>query len=140
MNFLTCNFIPYITLPTRVRNHSISLIDHIFIKTPRKLLQNKCLSCDLITDISDHLANFSFFDIKTPSINDRPYIRLFTEKRIKSFKENLNSEVSLVENCDFLEVNTTYDMFSSNYIKLYNDGTSPARGQAFPSFIATCRR
>ena len=83
-NFLTSNFIPCITLPTRIRNHSISLIDHIFIKTPRKLIQNKCSSGNLITDISDHLANFSFLDIKTPSINDRPYIRLFTDKRIKS--------------------------------------------------------
>ena len=119
-NFLTSNFIPCITLPTRIRNHSISLIDHIFIKNPRKLIQNKCSSGNLITDISDHLANFSFLDIKTPSINDRPYIRLFTDKRIKSFKENLNSEVSLVENCDFLEINTTYDMFSDNYIKLFN--------------------
>ena len=31
-NFLSNNFIPCITLPTRIRNHSVSLIDHIFIK------------------------------------------------------------------------------------------------------------
>ena len=120
-NFLTNNFIPCITLPTRIRNHSISLIDHIFIKTPRKIIQNKCSSGNLICDISDHLANFSFLDIKTPSIKDRPYIRLFTEKRIKLFKENLNSENSLIENCNLTEIDTTYDIFSNNYQRLFNN-------------------
>ena len=34
-NYLTKNFIPCITLPTRITDHSISLIDHIFIKMPK---------------------------------------------------------------------------------------------------------
>ena len=38
-NYLTNNFIPCITLPTRITNHSICLIDHIFMKTPKNLIQ-----------------------------------------------------------------------------------------------------
>ena len=35
INFLSNNFIPCITLFTRIRNHSVSLIDHIFIKNTK---------------------------------------------------------------------------------------------------------
>ena len=52
----------------------ISLIDHIFVKTPKKLLQNRCSSGNLVLDISDHLPNFSFIDIKAQIIKDRPSI------------------------------------------------------------------
>ena len=69
-NYLEKNFIPCITLPTRITNYSATLIDHIFIKTPRKLIQNKCTSGNLIFDISDHLPNFRFLNINTPSINE----------------------------------------------------------------------
>ena len=119
-NFLSNNFIPCITLPTRIRNHSVSLIDHIFIKTPNKLIQNKCSSGNLITDISDHLANFSFLDIKTPSINDRPFIRLFTDKKIELFKENLSKEKDLLDNCELTDADKTYELFSNNYLRLFN--------------------
>ena len=103
-NYLTKNFIPCITLPTRITDHSISLIDHIFIKTPNKLLQNRCSSGNLILDVSDHLPNFSFIDIKTKSIKDRPFIRLFTDKRIESFKENLDNEAALIDHSDLNDV------------------------------------
>ena len=119
-SFLTKNFIPCITLPTRIRNHSISLIDHIFIKTPNKLIQNKCSSGNLITDISDHLPNFSFLDIKTPSINDRPFIRLFTEKKVQLFEENLCNENALLEDHVITDVDRAYDIFSENYTRLFN--------------------
>ena len=84
-NFFACNFIPCITLPTRLTHHSATLIDHIFIKMPKKFLQNKCSSGNLIADIADHLPNFTFLDIKTHSIKNRPYIRLFTPSKIKLF-------------------------------------------------------
>ena len=63
-NFFEKNFIPCITLPTRITDHSATLIDHIFIKCPKKIIQNKCSSGNLITDLSDHLPNFTFFDFK----------------------------------------------------------------------------
>ena len=119
-NYLTNNFIPCITLPTRITDHSISLIDHIFVKTPKKLIQNKCSSGNLILDISDHLPNFSFIDIKTPSIKDRPFIRLFTEKRIELFLNNLDSENALIEDSDLTDIDSSYSIFSTNYFNLFN--------------------
>ena len=119
-NFLAKNFIPCITLPTRIRNYSTTLIDHIFIKNPRKLIQNKCSSGNLIFDITDHLPNFMFLNIEIPLINDRPYIRLFTENRIKLFNDNLANETDLISNNDLVEVDSTYELFSNNYLKLFN--------------------
>ena len=113
-NFLANNFIPCITIPTRITDHSISLIDHIFIKTPKKLLKNKCASGSLILDISDHLPIFSFLDIKTKSIKDRPYIRLFTDKRIKLFKESLHLENVLIEDNELTDVDISYDIYIFN--------------------------
>ena len=119
-NFLEKSFIPCITLPTRIREHSATLIDHIFVKCPRKLLQNKCSSGNLIFDVSDHLPNFMFFNIEVPSINDRPYIRLFTEKRKKLFSDSLIHEPSLINENDLNEVNSSYNIFSTNYLNLFN--------------------
>ena len=114
------SFIPCISLPTRITDHSASIIDHIFIKPPTKLLQHKCSSGNIFTDISDHLPNFSFFNIKAPKINERPFTRLFTENRINNFLENLPMEPSLIEDNDLTEVNNSYNIFSNNYLNLYN--------------------
>ena len=119
-NYLTKNFIPCITLPTRITDHSISLIDHIFIKTPKKLIQNRCSSGNLILDISDHLPNFSFLDIQTKSIKDRPFTRLFTDSKITLFKESLITENVLIEDSDLTDVDTAYNIFSNNYFNLFN--------------------
>ena len=119
-NYLTNSFIPCITLPTRITDHSISLIDHIFIKAPKKLIQNKCSSGNLILDISDHLPNFTFLDIKTTSIKDRPFIRLFTDKRIELFNKNLHTETALIGDNDLTDIDTSYAIFSDNYINLFN--------------------
>ena len=119
-NYLEKSFIPCITLPTRITDYSATIIDHIFLKCPRKLLQNKCSSGNLIFDISDHLPNFMFFNIDVPSIKDRPYIRLFTEKRKKLFLDNLMNEPSLINENDLDEVNNSYDIFSTNYLNLFN--------------------
>ena len=119
-NLFAKNFIPCITLPTRITDHSATIIDHIFIKSNKKLIQNKCSSGNLVTDLSDHLPNFTFLDIKTPSIKNRPFIRLFTPKRIKLFTDNLNLEAALINDNELTEVDNSYEKFSTNYFNLYN--------------------
>ena len=119
-NFYVKNYIPCITLPSRISNHSATIIDHIFIKNPAKLIQNKCSSGNLITDLSDHLPNFTFLDLKTPTSNDRPYVRLFTENNIKAFTENLHAESALINDNDLTDSNYAYDTFSNNYLSLFN--------------------
>ena len=60
-----------------------------------------------------------FFNIDVPSIKDRPYIRLFTEKRKKLFLDNLTNEPSLINENDLDEVNNSYDISSTNYFNLF---------------------
>ena len=119
-NFFANNFIPCITLPTRITHHSATLIDHIFIKTPKKLVQNKCSSGNLIADIADHLPNFTFLDIKTPSIKNRPYIRLFTPTKIRDFNEKLISEQPLLGDNELMDANSSFITFSTRFLALFD--------------------
>ena len=66
------------------------------------------------------MPNFSFIDIKTPSIKDRPFIRLFTERRIELFMNNLDSENALIEDSDLTDIDSSYSIFSTNYFNLFN--------------------
>ena len=59
---LSHGFMPTILLPTRVTNHSCTLIDHIFYYS--KTFKNNFLTGNLFTDISDHFANFLLLDSK----------------------------------------------------------------------------
>ena len=51
-------FLPTVLLPSRVTNHSCTLIDHIYYSTSKNRTQFK--RGNLLTDMSDHFANFSF--------------------------------------------------------------------------------
>ena len=57
-SILQTSFIPCVTIPTRITYHSTSLIDHILLKTTKKLIQTKISAGNIINDISDHLPNF----------------------------------------------------------------------------------
>ena len=119
-NYFVNNFIPCITIPTRIADNSQTIIDHIFVKIPPKLIQIKCSSGNLITDLSDHLPNFMFLDLKICTAKKRPFIRLFTETNKKLFADKLPDEVPLINDNDLSDPNRTYDIFSNNYINLFN--------------------
>ena len=119
-NFFEKNFIPCITLPTRITDHSVTLIDHIFIKCPKEIIQNKCSSGNLITDLSDHLPNFTFFDFKVQTPKNRPLTRLFTQSKINNFTAALASEHALINSSDLTDTNTSYNNFNSNYLQLFD--------------------
>ena len=84
------------------------------------MIQNKCSAGNLITDISDHLSNFVLFDIKVPSIKDRPFIRLFTQKNIDKFNENINSEQPLINSTELTDTDTAFNSLSTNYTNLFD--------------------
>ena len=84
------------------------------------MIQNKCSAGNLITDISDHLSNFVLFDIKVASIEDRPFIRLFTRKNIDKFKENINSEQPLISSNELNDTDTAFNSLSTNYTNLFD--------------------
>ena len=119
-NYFEKSFIPCITVPTRITDHSATTIDHIFLKVPPKLIQSKCSSGNIITDLSDHLPNFTFLDLKIPTIKNRPYIRLFTETNKQLFADNLSEESPLINDNELTEPNIAYDIFSNNYYNLFN--------------------
>merc|ERR1712055_931573 len=119
-NYFAKNFIPCITIPTRITSRSASIIDHIFVKIPPKLIQIKCFSGNLITDLSDHLPNFTFLDLKTQNTKKRPFVRLFTEKNKKLFADKLHEEAPLINTNDLTDPNRAYNIFSNNYLRLFN--------------------
>ena len=55
----SCFLIPSIDKPTRVRSSSATLIDNIFVNTP----DNITACGNIISDISDHFPQFSYFKI-----------------------------------------------------------------------------
>ena len=74
------NFLPTILLPTRVTSHTCTLIDHIYFSTSKH--RDQFLSGNLLTDMSDHFANFFllYSNKKNDKKEKRPMVRLFSEK------------------------------------------------------------
>ena len=64
LNMMTANnYIPHIIYPTRITNHSATLIDNIFVHHTTKPLQEDIKAGNLMTDISR--SSSKFFDIWT---------------------------------------------------------------------------
>ena len=71
---LTLGFLPIITRPTRITDHTATLIDHIYTNSPEKLIKSGlCLAI-----ISDHLPVFCTMANTLPA-NDEP--RFFRDFR-----------------------------------------------------------
>ena len=112
--FLNANFIPCINLPTRFCDTTATLIDHIMLKVPRKLIQTKVTAGNLISDITDHLPNFALVNTKITKKIDRPYIRLFTKKKIQKFIADIPKFDPLLNEND-------NQLLSSNVHDSYNE-------------------
>ena len=82
------------------------------------MIQNKCSAGNLVTDLSDHLSNFTILDIKAPSIKDRPYIRLFSQENIDKFNESINSEQPLISTEELTGTESSFSTLSANYSHL----------------------
>ena len=85
-------FIPTILLPTRVTSHSFTLIDHIYHQSRNSRIQ--ILSGNLMTDMSDHFANFIILHSKNKNkAVDRPMVKIFSDKNKATF-QNLLSKIN----------------------------------------------
>ena len=113
-------------MPTRVTDHSCTLIDHIYYyegRSPNKPMHVTC--GNIFSDLSDHLPNFICLIKSVSKINDkdRPLIRLFTTKN----KDNFSAELSSINWNDVFgeskDVNVCYNKFLSmiqlNYDKCF---------------------
>ena len=108
-NILSNNFIPHITLPTRVTEKSATLIDNIFTNN----YEHNCVSGNITTYISGHLPQFlSIEDLKQTPNKEIPTIRFRDYKNFNddAFKAELSElDWSLVtENS---EVNLGFETF-----------------------------
>ena len=84
------NFRPYISTPTRLTDTTATMIDHIFVKTVQEHMHTKMESGNLYSDITDHLPNFIMWKKQREHTgNDRPLIRIYSDKNLKSFQNTL---------------------------------------------------
>ena len=120
--FLEANFIPCINLPTRFCETTATLIDHIMVKVPRKMIQTKVSSGNMIANITDHLPNFTFINTNIVPNKNRPFVRLFTKRKIEKFVSEINNNPSPLALSDEiiiqLDVNESYKEFITNLKKL----------------------
>ena len=93
---LSYSLIPSIIIPTRFTDRSTTLIDHIFIRLPKSKLNNMITSGNFITDISDHLCNFAIIDTEIKRSKVRPFIRLYNKENTERFMNNIDSEMSTI--------------------------------------------
>ena len=85
-------FIPSITLPTRLTDTSVTLIDNVFTNN---IISNRHISGILLSDMSDHLPYFYCIDINIlePSkFTSDKYKRNFNESNIHKLFNELNSK------------------------------------------------
>ena len=81
-------FIPTITIPTRITDSSVSLIDHILINSQIIKDKGDIMTGNLYCDISDHLPNF--IKIKTKhnfNKTERPMVRIYGQKNMEKFRD-----------------------------------------------------
>ena len=120
--FLEADFIPCINLPTRFCETTATLIDHIMVKVPRKMIQTKVSSGNMIADITDHLPNFTIINTNIISNKNRPFVRLFTKRKIEKFESEIKNKPSPIalsdEIINQLDVNESYKVFITKLKKL----------------------
>ena len=82
---LSLGFMPIITKPTRITDHTATLIDHIYTNTPEKLIKSGlCLA-----DISDHLPVFCTMANTSPTNNEPRFFRDFRHFNEDAFHQDL---------------------------------------------------
>jgi hypothetical protein len=120
-NLLAHNFIPTITLPTRITNNSLTLIDHINLFRPIELMRTNSASGNLFFDLSDHLPNFILLESSPPTqtTQHRPLIRIFSEQNIQNFQNTLTATnwTSVLEETN---VTASYNEFIERLTNIFN--------------------
>ena len=128
-NLIDCTskfgFAQTISRPTRVTDHSATLIDHIYSNMIHKVISSNVIT----TDLSDHLATSVFISLDThydrtilhlPTDNGQCHdYRIFNESNNLKFKELIHNETwELDEN---LNANDQYDSLMKIYERHYDE-------------------
>ena len=117
---LSYNLIPSIIIPTRFTDRSTTLIDHIFIRLPKSKINNMVTSGNFITDISDHLCNFSIIDTEIKRTKERPFIRLYNKTNTQRFMDNIANELSTInESINSQAIPDVNELYKTLFEKLH---------------------
>ena len=124
-NIISSGMMPHITKPTRITDHSATLIDHIY--TNNIQVNNRITSGIITTDISDHFATFSITQLQDkikPQITFKT-TRDLSEANLSKFKTELNQT-------DFSTIyqTTCPTVAYTNFINIYSEAfekTCPLR-------------
>ena len=75
-----------------IQDNTATLIDHIFVKLPKKSDTLSIVAGNILTDVTDHLPNFVIIPNKTttPNLKHRAYTRLMTEQNFTTFNEQID--------------------------------------------------
>ena len=97
-NYLTTllsnQYLPYVTLPTRITDFSATCIDHIFVRFAKnhKSQLNQVMSGIFYCDITDHLPCFLSIKIKLSNNLKRLLTRIFGDRNCTRFIEAMGNE------------------------------------------------
>ena len=117
-------FLQIISRPTRITDHSATLIDHIYTNKINNVISSNVLTLDL----SDHLATFATISLDTEfdsrqrrvfKRNEHYEYRKFNEANDAKFSELIATE-NWEEISDDLDAQTQYDKLFDTYSKHYN--------------------
>ncbi|CAH3173499.1 unnamed protein product, partial [Porites evermanni] len=124
---LSLGFMPIITKPTRITDHTATLIDHIYTNTPEKLIKSGlCLA-----DISDHLPlnrimhatkkNYFSKQFELNRENIKCTWKLIS-KVIRTKKENTQHTIKklLRDNRIYIDHQSICDQLNSHFINVGN--------------------
>lgn len=111
------SFQPHILKPTRITNHSATLIDNIYFNS----LEHQAVSGSILSDISDHLPIFLIINRLKVTMNKLPIYKRdyskFDKEALISDLDAINWHEVLSSNNDIIDVNT---LFQSFYSKVNN--------------------
>ena len=101
-------FQPHITQPTRITDHTATLIDNIYFKS----IDHYTISGNILSDITDHLQNFLIIN----KLSCNTYKPVIYRRDFSNYnEENLLEEVKLINWEDVLpvtdDVNLIFDSF-----------------------------
>ncbi len=119
-------FAQIVSRPTRITEHSATLIDHAYTSN-----LDSALSCNILTiDISDHLAINTKISLGSSTLisrinsakrkQDKSELCLFNEASHEKFKNLIHTEDWMDIEAD-MDAQTAYNKFEEIYLKHYND-------------------
>ena len=119
-------FVQIVSRPTRITEHSATLIDHVYTNNI-----DSTLSCNIITlDLSDHLATHTRVTlgnstaesrrISTQSKVEKCNQRIFNEVNDLKFRQLIHDETWEDALLDDLDTQSSYSKFNEIYTKHYN--------------------